>query len=431
MSNADSKPELPPSASQEESSAGGSGRGRPIRRVTIGVVALVAISGTLAGAMRWKAHSCSAEVSTVTEETTTPTRPAVNVVTEPVREMQFERALSVQGNVEAKQVALVSPRIAGVLDAIFVDEGDRVEANKTPLFQTDSVKLANTLEMRRREVEVAEYSLREKQAALEKEKASYDKAEYDWRRYLDLFEEGVSANDEVEEARTDYRVCAALVKHAEALVELAEAQLKQSRSALAIAQKDLDDSLVIAPISGCVAERFQEPGEMGAVEDPVLRIEDPSLVEVSVFLPARAYGEVNAGETMMLVTVSGVDLGAHPVYYKSTTIDTRLRTFEACCLLHDPPAVVAPGTMAQVKVVLEQRDGLGVPRDAVQNRDGATVVFVAAEERARMIPVTLGLEMEGMVEVLSGQLDAGAQVVAVGGYFLDPDAPIKVAQEGH
>ena len=413
---------------REDSSASRTGRSVRIRRITIGVAGLLALAAALVGGMRLKAGAGDA----VTAVTATPqARPAVKVVLEPVRAMQFERALSVQGSVEAKQVALVSPRIAGVLDAIFVDEGDRVEAGKTPLFQTDSVKLTNTLEMRRREVEVEEYSLREKQAALEKEKASYDKAEYDWRRYLELFEEGVSANDEVEEARTEYRVCAAMVKHAEALVELAEAQLKQSRSAMAIAQKDLDDSLVVAPISGRVTERFQEPGEMGAVEDPVLRIEDPSLVEVSVFLPARAYGEVGTGKTMMQVTVGGVELGAHPVYYKSATIDTQLRTFEARCLLHDPPAVVAPGAMAQVEVVLERREGWGVPRGAIQQRNGGTVVFVAEGERAQMVPVKLGLEMEGMVEVLPGELQHSARVIAVGGYFLDPDASIKIAQEGH
>ena len=432
MSTSDSKPGLS-SATHEDPGSNSGERSTRIRRITLGAVGLLVLAAALVGGMRLKAGTGDAQETAVTATTsaTRQARPAVNVVVEAVREMQFERALSVQGNVEAKQVALVSPRLAGVLDAVFVDEGDEVIAGETPLFQTDAVNLANTVEMRRREVDVAEHALREKQASLEKEQADYEQAEYDWKRYLGLFEKGVTANDEVEEARTHYRACAALVKHAEALVDLADAQLKQARSALAIAQKDLDDSLVIAPINGRVAERFQEPGEMGDVVDPVLRIEDPALVEVSVFLPARVYGEVVPGVTVMRVAVSGVDLGEHRVCYKSATIDTRLRTFEARCLLHDPPEVVAPGAMAQVKVVLERREGWGVPRGAIQDRSGGTVVFVAEGERARMVPLKLGLETEGMAEVLPGELRQDAQVIVVGGYFLDPDDAIKVTQEAH
>jgi hypothetical protein len=41
----------------------------------------------------------------------------------------------------------------------------------------------------------------------------------------------------------------------------------------------------------------------------------------------------------------------------------------------------------------------------------------------------VGLETNGLVEVVSAQLDETAQVVAVGGHFLDPGATIKVVQE--
>ena len=358
-----------------------------------------------------------------------PQESRVNVVVEPARMMDFERAVTVQGNVEAKRLALVSPRIAGPLDEIYVDDGDAVEAGQTRLFQTDPVKLAKTLEVRGHEVNVAENSLREKQASVEKSEAEFDKTEYDWKRYRDLYEKGASSDDELESAETEYRRSAAQLKLAGASVDLADAQLQQARSALAIAQKDLDDSLVVAPISGRVAERYQEPGEMGSPGSPVIRIEDPSLVEVSVFLPAQVFGEVTPGETEMHVRVNDVDLGKHAVSYKSPTIDVQLRTFEARCLLHDPPPAVAPGAMAYVRVVLERRQALGVPRDAIQQRGGRTVVFIVEDHVARMIPVVVGLETGGLVEVAAEELREETPVVAVGGYFLDPDAVVNVARE--
>ena len=354
---------------------------------------------------------------------------AANVIIQPARQMPFERALTIQGNVEAKHFAVVSPRIDGAITEIFVDEGDYVDADETKLFQTDPVKLGKTLEVRQHEVDVAEHSLQEKRASLVKYQADFDKAEYDWKRYLDLYERDASSADELETAETTYRGSRALLDHATALVALAEAQLEQARSAQAIAEKDLADSLIVAPITGHITARYQEPGEMGKIGEPVLRIEDLTLVEVSVFVPARAYGEVVVGQTNMRIEVNGVDLGEHPVSYKSPTIDSQLRTFEARCLLQDPPPAVAPGAMARVQVILERHEGLGVPRDAIQIRGGKTVVFVADNGKARMVPAKVGLEAEGMVEVTSDELAEGADVVAVGGYFLDPDDAIQVVQE--
>ncbi len=405
---------------------GGSGAARPgarrvVRWVALGALAVALIAGTLLALSRARSTPAQATTETATQ---------ANVVLAKARTMTFLRGLVVQGNVAAKRFAMVSPRVGGVLDKIFVDEGDSVEAGKTRLFQTDPVKLTKTVEVRRHEVVVAENSLREKQASVQRYQADLDNAIYHRDRRRSLWAKDAAGRGELEDAEADYKRSEALLKYAKALVGLAEAQLNQARSALAIAQKDLDDSLVVAPISGRVAKRLQEPGEMGAAGNPVLRIEDPSLVEVSVYLPARVYGEVAVGKTTMHVTVGGADLGERTISYKSPTIDAQLRTFEARCLVQDPPPAVAPGAMAHVRVILERRKGLGVPRDAIQRRKGQDVLFVASGETTRMVPVKLGLETDGMREVIADELAEGAPVVAVGGYFLDPGARIKTVAEG-
>ena len=355
----------------------------------------------------------------------------ISVVLAKARTMEFRRELVVQGNVQSKRFAMVSPRVSGVLDAIYVDEGDEVEVGKTRLFQTDSVKLGEAVEVNRHGVTVAESSLRVKQASQERTEAEYDKAEFDWRRYQDLHERNVVADTEVQEVKSAYKQAGAMLKHARALVALSEAELQQSRSSLAIAQKDLEDSLVKAPVSGRVTKRYREPGEMGDSGQAVLRIEDPSLVEMSASLPAEVYGLITPKKTTMHVSVNGVDVGQHVVSYKSPTIDPKLRTFEVQCLMRDPPSAVAPGAMADIRIVLERRQGLGVARDAIQERGGESVVFVVDDQVARMVPVQVGLETEGFVEIASGGLKQGADVVVMGGFFLKPGSPVQVLQGTH
>jgi len=354
----------------------------------------------------------------------------IQVVVSPARRAVFERSLTVQGNLQAKNVATISPRVAGTIETIMVDEGDVVEAGVTRLFQTDSVTLTKMVEVRTLELDVAEQSLREKQASLDKNRADFDKAEYDWQRYRELSEKGSCSRDEYEEAKAQYRRCTAMVRYAEALADLADAQLKQARSTLEIAKKELADSLVIAPISGRVTERYKEPGEMGDKDKPALRIEDPSLLEISAFLPARVYGEVVPDKTQMHVAANGVDLGEHAVVYRSPRIDATLRTFEARGLVRDPPEAVAPGAMAEVRVILERHEGIGVSQGAIQRRGDGRVVFVVDGDRARMVPVQVGLEMGDLIEVTIGEITEGMEIVTIGSYLLNPDAPIQIRQEG-
>jgi len=58
----------------------------------------------------------------------------------------FEDSLTIQGNLEARNYALVSPRVPGVLEEIMVREGQTVIAGETPMFQTDSLKLEKAME---------------------------------------------------------------------------------------------------------------------------------------------------------------------------------------------------------------------------------------------------------------------------------------------
>jgi RND family efflux transporter MFP subunit len=358
-----------------------------------------------------------------------PAIPRVSVQVAAARAMTFHRAVQVQGNVSAKSFALVSPRLGGVVDEIFVDEGDEVFAGETKLFKTDSIKLLEAVAARRDDIAVAEANVREKQASLTEEKAEQVRTLFDWEQQLDLQRRDASSARELKLADAERQKSAAKVQHAEALVALAEAQLQQAQSYLVMAEKDLADSLVTAPITGRISGRYKEPGEMGNPGEPLLRIDDPRVIEISTFLPAEVFGEVTVRETIANVSVNGVELGQLAVCYKSPTIDPLTRTFEIRCDLRDPPASVAPGAMAQVEVVLEERQGLGVPTEAVQRRGAGAALFIVEAETARLRPVETGLEWAGLTQIIAGEVEAGVGVITVGGYFLDDGDAVTIAEE--
>ncbi len=395
------------------------------RKALIGLVAIACVAG---GGYLLLQRRAGAQHTEAPEQASEQTR--TTVVTTAAEARGFERTLVVQGNVETKDLAMVSPKIPGTIDAIFVEEGDTVVAGQTRLFQIDAANLERSLQIKEDALTVAQCARREAEANLERIEVDLRKAELDYRRFERLLEKGAVTTDAFEQQQSRYEQLRAARKLAEAQVELTAAKEQQARTELAIARKDLADATVSAPIDGTVSIRLQEPGEMGSPGHPVVRIDDTSVVEVAAFLPAQYYAAIVAGQTPMRVDVSGIDVGRQIITYKSPTIQPKLRTFEIKCSLEDPPEGVTSGAMAQITVVLESRDGLGVPSAAIQQRGGRSVVFVVEGGSARQIAVETGIESDGWTEIRGGELTEAAAVVTMGQYMVEDGMLVDVQQEG-
>lgn len=401
-----------------------SGKSHPARNVLIGVVVVVCLGAGVFLVYQRKGRAAQTPTTRPQSE-----RPPTNVVTTPAAVRDFERVLAVQGNLKSKNFAMVSPRVPGTIERIFVEEGDPVVAGQTKLFATDAANLAKSMQIKQHATVVAQSSSHEAQANLERVTVDSEKAELDYRRFERLRANEAVTADAFEQQQSRYRQLQAARKLAEAQVELAAAKEAQSKAELAIAEKDLADAVVLAPINGKVSLRLQEPGEMGSPGQPVVRIDDISVVDVVAFLPSQYYGVVAPGRTEMRVKASGVDVGRQIISYRSPTIHPRLRTFEIKSALENPPEGVTSGAMAQIAVVLEARRGLGVPSESIQQRGGRFVVFVVENDMARQVPVTTGIESDGWTEIREGDLKEGAAVITMGQSMVEAGMPVVVQQE--
>ncbi len=353
----------------------------------------------------------------------------MSVETAPVVVRAFEEVVRSQGSLSAKNSANVSARIPGTLVAVYVSEGDAVSAGRTKLFEVDSIKLKNAVEIGRQDRAVAEQGVRAAEASLEQVNAQLLKMEKDLKRITGLYDKDVVSKDSLEKAQSGHDQLAAAKKQAESAVSLARERLKQAEIALNITKKDLSDTLIYAPISGRVAMRFTEVGEMAAPGYPIIRIEDTAVLEASAFLPAQWFARVKEGETAVRLEIAGVEFEPKTITYKSPTINPKLRTFEVKALVTNPPDGVAPGAMAGLAVVLGTRESIAVPSDSVRELRGGNVVFIIRDGKAEMVEVKTGLESGGFVEILEGALSEGDLVAVSGQRFLDDGTPVSVRRE--
>lgn len=348
-----------------------------------------------------------------TAATSTETERSLAVRAIPVAARTFEQRLTVQGTLEAKNFAHVAARADGNLDRIWVDEGDAVIADETALFQVDPASRENALIISQQDLAVAQASLAVAKASSRKTQAEARKATLDFERFERLYNDGKVSQSEFESAHVGDAQAKASIAVANAQVDLAERQVKQAEAALSIAEKNLADTKVFAPITGVVSARQAEPGEQMSVGQVVLRIDDLSVVEAAAFLPAHYYARVIPGQTKFRLGIGGQLLGDYLITTRSPVINPTLRTFEIKGRLDTGNDQAVPGQMADLTLVFESRDGLGVPSVAILVRADRQVVFVVQEGRAAAREVTTGLQNDAWTEILSG-LDANEMVITEG-----------------
>lgn len=337
----------------------------------------------------------------------------------------FERRLTVQGTLEAKHFASVAARVVGNLDAVWVDEGDAVKAGETRLFQIDPVGLSNALSIAEQALDVARAGLKVAQAGADKTRAEARKVGLDYERYARLHKDGKISNNEYETADTMNQQAKAGIAVAEAQVDLAGRQVNQAEAALAIARKNLADSLALAPITGIVSRRSGEPGEQMAVGRTVLQIVDLGTIEAAAYLPAQYYPDITPGKTPFRLEVNGRPAGTHVVSYCSPTINPVLRTFEIKGLVENASGLAVPGSMAAITIVFETRLGIGVPTASLLTRGGRPVVFVVRDGKAVQVAVTTGFQNDAWSEILAG-LKAGEPIITEGQTQLQDGEPVEV-----
>lgn len=343
---------------------------------------------------------------------------------QPVESRAFERRLKVQGSLESKITAQVAARTDGNLNTLWVDKGDVVIAGETALFQVDPSRHQDALIIAEQNMEVARAALAVANASEDKIKAEARKVEMDFGRYTRLHKEGKVTDNEFETSEVAREQAKAGLAVAAAQVNLAERQLKQTEAGVAIAQKNLDDTKVVAPISGAVSARLAEPGEQMSVGRVILKIEDLSVVEASAYLPAQYYPEIIPGQTKFHLMINGHDAGDILVSYRSPVINPTLRTFEIKGRVDTSSGLAVPGSMADLTVVFETHEGLAVPSSSILTRNQKQIVFVVQDGKAVSTMIETGLQNDGWTEIVSG-LDTGKTVVIEGQTQLRDAMPVE------
>jgi membrane fusion protein (multidrug efflux system) len=217
-----------------------------------------------------------------------------------------QQELTFDGLIEPSEVVDVSSQVAGILEEVMVERGDRITKGQV------IAKLKSDLE----------------EAAMELAMARVEFGKRKVLRNEDLYQKELISIHEKDEMETELRI--------------SELQMRE-------AQEKLEIRTICSTVDGVVVERFLSPGEYVG-EDPIMRIARIDPLYVEVIVPAEKFGMIKKDDRAEV----SLDVPKPREYNASVVIvdrviDAASGTFGVRLILPNPDYLLPAGLKCKVK----------------------------------------------------------------------------------
>jgi membrane fusion protein, multidrug efflux system len=287
---------------------------------------------------------------------------------------------------EAKEEAFVVARASGIVEEIFVEEGDYVEKGQV-LAQLDPQRYRLSLDKSKADL-----------AGIEKELAKINK----------VYNKKLVSDDTYDKL---------------------SAQYAGAQANLSLAQLDLKETTIVAPIAGYIAERNTKVGNLteSFQRARMFHIVQQKQLYGIVYLPEKELSKVHKDQkaSLTMTALGDKEVTAY-VERISPVIDAKTGTFKVTLRVPNEDNILKSGMFSQVKLNYDtHNNAILLPRKALLALDDKVNVFVVANGKASKVAVKVGYQEGNYVEILEG-LSGNEQVVTIGHQNLKDQAPVDI-----
>ncbi|WBL22588.1 efflux RND transporter periplasmic adaptor subunit [Zunongwangia sp. HRR-M8] len=314
------------------------------------------------------------------------------VTTQKIVDSTFAHYAEVQGDVATDENIIIYPEYSGILDRIYVEEGDKVNKGQV-LAKIDDGGLSS-------------------QVAQSEAQATLAKTTYE--RQKRLWDQNIGSEIQYLEAKTNY--------------EASQKAAEQLKSQLA-------KTSVIAPFSGVVDEIISNQGEVVSPgQSQLLRIINLNNMYVEAAVPENYLSKIQKG-TSVKVMISSVNQNYEgKVTEVGNNINPNNRTFRVKIAIPNPDRLIKPNQIATILLNdYTAEDAITIPENTVQkNSLGESVVYTLESKTdstgvAKKNIIKTGYVYNNMIEVTEG-LEAGATLIVEGSKSLRDGQEVKISK---
>ena len=343
------------------------------RQTLLAVVALAALSAACSG-------GAAKEQEKAKDASAAPAAPpALDIGAENTVRVTTDQIVtgpSISGTLTPKEQAQVRAEVGGGVISVRAEQGQAVQKGQV-LAIIEAITASEG-------VVSAESSVRSQEQSLDLARRELDRAEK-------LVSAGAVPERQVEAARND-------------VVRL-ESELASARSRLSTARKSLADATVLAPISGIVAARPVNAGDVVAPGTPLYTIVVPSSIQLEASVPSDSLSmvKVGAGVVFEVRGYPGQTFNGR-VERISPTADPVTRQVPIWVTVDNRSGRLVAGLFADGRVTQASRTGLVVPTSLVSDLESNPAVLRIREGKVERVQVLTGLldRQNERVEIVSG-----------------------------
>lgn len=336
----------------------------------------------------------------------------------------FVESVNEEGRTRLRDTYTVSSPIAGFLQRVVLEAGDRVALDQV-LFRMEAQPVpaldARSLEQARDQLAAAQARLQSARANLDTARAETRFAESEFERYRELHARNLISAAEMER-RQSLRDRARAIENAEAhSVEVARFEVDSARAMLAIGsgERPPGDQPVLevrSPAAGVVLRRFRCcEGAVGAGE-PILEIGDLADLEIQVDLLSMDAVRVRPDMRVLIdgwggdTTLSGRVRRIEPAGFTRTSAlgvdEQRVPVIVDFVDVAEAATRLGVGFRIEAEFMLwEGEDILQIPTSALFRDSGAWSVFVVEDGRAVVRAVEPGRRAGLVTQIVEGLRD--------------------------
>jgi RND family efflux transporter MFP subunit len=325
--------------------------------------------------------------------------------------------LTVVGNLIGLQTVAIAPRTGGRLLSVNVQLGDRVRRGQV-LAKVEDREIVEQVRAAEASLQVAKATIRQREADLNVAKLNFDRSK-------NLFERQLLAKQALDDAES--RHIAAVAQ-----LDLSNAQLSANDARLDELKINLQHTSVTSPVDGFVAARTVDPGAMVNTNTSIASVVDISRLRLVVNVVEKDLRMVSPGD------VAAVEVDAYPgekfsgkIARVAPVLDPATRTAQMEVEIPNNDNRLKPGMYARINLTVEDRkNALVVPKGAVIDFENKRGVWQPnAENRAKFVPVQLGIEGAEQIEILGGLKD-GDKFVTTGATAVRNNDVLIIAGQG-
>jgi RND family efflux transporter MFP subunit len=315
----------------------------------------------------------------------------------------------VVGQAVRKQVPVMLDALGTVTPIASVALKTRIDTTITGVHFADGAhvqkgELLFTLDCRAVEAQIAQT-----EGMVARDKAQLAGAARDVKRYTDLVAKGATPTVNLDNAKTQADIY-------RAAIESDHGQLKNL-------QVQNSYCKVTAPITGRISAANVKVGNFVRQADttPMATINQMAPVYVSFTVPQKNLPAIRKALSAKTATVQAIIPGSHrrasgKVTMIENTIDPTTGMATVRATMPNKDELLWPGTLVTVEMTLRTEDAVTVPSNAVEVSQTGSIVFVVANDIAKVQHVTTERQVNDETVVTSGL--KGGETVVVDGQML-------------